>query len=261
MNAHESGLPADKSKSVQHPPETLQSGPELDRVRSGRANPDKGQLFAEAVGVGEVVPKGSGSEHEFADFWQKEVHYYESRARDAGTKASQMLGVGLTLIAAAVATAFSYNKYQVLIGLPILMSLVWATAQRNLHEMRKLEVMVKYSEKQLERGAIKGKVLGRYRSWQQAVGSKEWQSFSNKVWVATALVVSALSIGFSLWMLFEVFKSALIIPFALSGYSIVMALFIGFAVRSTGRETAEMLERLEGPLEDPAKFGDVSSVA
>lgn len=101
-------------------------------------------------------------------FWQKELHYYEGRAGEQGASANRLVTIaaGAVAVASILATALEEQTLSpLLLVVPAVVLLMWATATRLLHEMELLRVYREHAEWRLRVLAKSSPSLASYRSW------------------------------------------------------------------------------------------------
>jgi hypothetical protein len=132
-------------------------------------------------------------------FWQREAYYYEGRAGEQGASANRMvaLGAGATAVLLFVANllgnaALTKNPDLLLLLLvvPVVLFILWASAVRLLHEMHILRVYVRRAERELEKIAKTQPTLASYTRWDEHENQHDFTFFAMLVWFISAAALS-----------------------------------------------------------------------
>ena len=135
------------------------------------------------------------------EFWQKEIHYYEGRARESGRQAFLMVAAGIPVLVAAGTAIVISGDPVALAGIPILLAVIFATAVRNFDEMHRLALQYDHAELQLLLVTRDSELHSAYRPWLITDKQLPWRGNAEAVWNGIAAVVLALVLGVTFWQL------------------------------------------------------------
>lgn len=170
-------------------------------------------------------------------FWQREVHYYEGRAGEQGASANRLV----TIVAGAVAVASLVSAglerqtlSPLLLVVPAVVLVMWATATRLLHEMEILRAYREHAEWRLVLLTRTTPSLAPYRSWAELGSLYDMPPVITWTWLSLTGGISLAGTAGVLVLLAPVLGCWAFIPWAVL-LSAVVALVLTF--RSNARDS------------------------
>ena len=157
-------------------------------IDMGKSRETRTDETLEPIGVNDAI-----------QFWQREVYYYEGRAGEQGASATRVVTVaaGSTAVLALIvntvsapAGSFGFDIRLLLLVVPVLMVLLWASAVRLINEMRLLRVYVQRAETELKKLTDSQTALNRYTRWADEGLHHDFSYFVMLVWFAAAGILS-----------------------------------------------------------------------
>lgn len=145
-----------------------------------------------------VQPPDEASLNDALSFWQRELHYYETRAGDQGRQAMGILGItagavatGAALIGNGASSGASGRPSWTLLVLPVLVVFLWATGLRLFHEMGILRTYTEHCGRQISQLSQRSPTLDNYRSWQEVGAKFDRPALHTALWAVSAVLMTA----------------------------------------------------------------------
>ncbi|EAR23908.1 hypothetical protein A20C1_05607 [marine actinobacterium PHSC20C1] len=175
------------------------------------------------------------------EFWQKEVHYYESRARESGRQGFLMVAAGIPILAAAGTAIVITESPLALAGIPVLFSIIFATAVRNLDEMHRLALQYDRAEVQLLLATRHSDSHAAYLPW--LLGDKQLpgRGDAERIWSIISAIILVIILAVTFYKMIDNVPVSLfwaLAAFCVGAISFLTTLYLKVLVAATRGRTA-----------------------